>query len=427
MKRSSISDTSCRLLGRALLLAQLLGGIFAIPMGAGGQEAEPAAQGAAETSPARGPVLLYRMESVEIVGTHRMDAEGLREALGLVDGLVLSDDFVMRSRAQLLALGLFENVTLAMKRGSRPGWAKLVVEVEDDRSVLTPWALGADVAVSFEESQTTEAAQGSISGGSLRTQLGLIARNLYRLRHRASARVDLDSSGVARGWHAAYGLPRLTQEAMQFDARVHALDGDRRFLESSGFGLRADAIWSQVLSDAGSIQLGATLLTNRPSSRFRVSGYPQTLAGPRIGFVRETRLLGFFPAEGSTLSAGLVLPPAALDQPFAEVYATETIELLANLAPTVGVRAFAVGVDALGTRLRARLDLPFGRPARGSFTDGSGLAFVEWQGGLEIVGSERRSGAALMVGARYHSAGIIAELGLRVESAQIGLQPGVEP
>ena len=104
-------------------------------------------------------VVPYKLESVELTGTTRMTAAQLTRELGLLPGTPLDDDLVMTARTRLLGLGIFKSAILLMKKGSQKGLAVLIIDVEDDDSVLTDWALGTTLGVTQSDRYATTGSQ----------------------------------------------------------------------------------------------------------------------------------------------------------------------------------------------------------------------------------------------------------------------------
>ncbi|HEY4242025.1 MAG TPA: BamA/TamA family outer membrane protein [Kofleriaceae bacterium] len=103
-----------------------------------------------------GPVI--QIEAIEITGNTATDADIIRRAIRLAPGDVLhaSDHRLRDVRFQVLALGFFREVTLAMHKGSQRGRIVIEVHVVErgtivlnrlwfGHTVASPWWVGADV------------------------------------------------------------------------------------------------------------------------------------------------------------------------------------------------------------------------------------------------------------------------------------------
>src|SRR5690606_32653695 len=156
-------------------------------------------------------------------------------------GAVLDDTFILETRSKILSLGLFKSAILMMRRGTEPGRARLIIELEDDDHILTDWAIGGELSVLATE--TTAAAVANSNQTPLDYSLTLVSRNMFNRLHRASLMAAVDADGVLREAEVAYGLPRFTHEDVTFDANVHITDAQRRYLNILGYSMRAQGLW----------------------------------------------------------------------------------------------------------------------------------------------------------------------------------------
>ena len=353
-----------------------------------------------------GRVRVYKLETVELIGTTRVDAITIERNLGLTPGIALGDDLVMTTRQRLLGLGLFRNVLLFMKKGSKPGFAKLVIEAEDDETVLSDWGLGGEFGVTHGEPRATAA---NPNQPPLGYRIQLIGRNLFSNLHRASVMWDVDSEGEIREAQLAYGFPRFSGEDVQFDAQASAVDVATRYLDAMGFGARAETIWSKDAGDLSKFQYGVAMYLNR-KPRFLMPGFPETIAGPKVAYSKETRLLGFFPSSGYNLAAGFVLAPDQFNESALELGGAQTFELV-DCWFTVDARALMAGAKGVSSRLEGRLDIPlFGKSRSEDLSE----IFVRLRAGNDRNKDYNLVGSAAVFGVRYHSFGIIAELAVKI-------------
>lgn len=359
-------------------------------------------------------VHVYQLETVEITGTTRMSSVQLADELGLTPGTPLDDELVMSTRTRLLGLGLFKSVILTMRKGSRPGLAKLVVEVEDDGSVLTDWALGGELGVTVAEGTVPA---GETSNTPMDYRLGLIGRNIFGDRHRGSLTLDFTSKGKVAEGQIAYGLPRFAREDTQFDAELAVADPYYRYLDVLGFGARGQGLWTRSIGGLGEVQYGAAMYINK-APRFEMTGFPAAVAGPKVGIFRESRLLGFFPGAGSLAGASLVLAPTQTDLSFIEVDLARTFAFQDLAYWTLETRALALGTSDYALRAETRLDVPLGNADE----DQADL-FIRLRGGQDHAGKTSLVGSSAMIGIRYHSSGFIAELALKVTRSPAELAP----
>jgi hypothetical protein len=386
-------------------LAALLAALLAVP---------PAAAQAPEKPPALdvGPdhkVHVYRLESVEISGTRRMSSAALAEELDLTPGRPLDDDMVMTTRSKLLGLGLFKSAILVMRKGTKPGTAKLIVEVEDDDSVLSDWALGGELGVTATEATASNTAVDSQSTP-MDYRLSLIGRNLFTGMHRGAVLVDIDERGLFRAGQLAYGMPRFAVEDVQFDAEIAAVDVQHRYLDALGFGGRGQGLWARSLANGGEMQYGAAMYVNK-EPRFAVPEFPKSVAGPKFAYYRETRLRGFFPGSGHLVGASLLFAPMRTEHSLLELNLAKTYDLAQLLYLTFDVRALAVGVGGYALRGESRFDVPLGRAKPG---EDQAELFMRLRGGSDSIEQTELVGSAAILGLRYHSSGFIAELAIKV-------------
>jgi len=383
--------------------------------------------GAAQTAFAEAPpaartghrVQAYKLESVQVIGSTRMTSAQLVQALGLVQGTPLDDQFVMSARSRLLGLGLFKSVILVMHKGSRPGYARLVVEAEDDTGVLGDWALGGELGITADEDDTAQTASGSNSAP-LNYRMGLVGRNLFGAMHRGSFMVDFDGTGSLRAGQLAYGMPRFAREDTQFDAELAVVDPYYRYLDTLGFGGRGQGLWSTTLaSGLGEFQYGAAMYVNR-LPRFGIRGFPETVAGPKVAYYSETRLRGFFPGAGHLIGASLVLSPVHTEQSLLELDLARTFSLADWVYLTFDSRALTVGTDGYSLRAESRIDVPLGHAAQG---EDQAELFLRLRGGHDSLDQTSLVGSAAILGLRYHSSGFISELAVKVTRSPQELAP----
>jgi hypothetical protein len=353
-------------------------------------------------------VQVYKLESVELSGTTRMTVEDVVEELGLATGTPLDDDLVMSTRVRLLSLGLFKSAILIMRKGSRPGLARLIIEVEDDDGVLSDWAVGGDLGVTVTE---TDASHSATDTAPLGYRLGLVGRNIANGLHRGSLMIDIDSAGEYREGQIAYGLPRFAKEDAQFDAEIASVDVGHRYLNAMGFGARGQGLWSQSWKDFGAVQYGAAMYVNK-TPRFAVPGFPLSVAGPKFAYHQESRLRGFFPGPGHLLGASLLFAPMQTENSVFEFAAAKTWGLADDyLFFTMDARVLTVGVQGSSVRSEARFDVPI---TSVNPDDDQAEVFLRLRGGSDVINKTRLNGSAAILGVRYHSSGFIAELALKI-------------
>ncbi len=407
----------------AALAAALLGGTAP----ARAEDAtKPAAPAAASTAPAapvptvptqRGrKVQVYKLETVEIQGSTRLAARDLASELGLVMGTPLDDELVMSTRTRLLGLGLFKSAILVMRKGTQPGFAKLIIELEDDDSVLTDWALGGELGVSLSENAAKTV---DPDRAPLDYRLGLVGRNLFNNMHRGSLYFEFDSSGHFQGGQLAYGFPRFTREDVQFDAEIAGTNVHHRYLDVLGFGGRGQGLWSRTVGGLGEVQYGAAMYVNK-GPEFALNGFPSAVAGPKFAYFKETRLRGFFPGRGHLIGASVLVSPTETEKSVLEVNLAKTFSFADMLYFTLDTRVLTVGVDGYSLRGESRFDIPLGHQDPG---EDQAEVFLRLRGGHDVLEETNLVGSAAIIGVRYHSSGFIAELAIKVTRSPEDLNP----
>jgi hypothetical protein len=326
----------------------------------------------------------------------------------------------MSTRTRLLGLGLFKSAILLMRKGSKPGYARLIVEVEDDDSVLSDWALGGELDVTVSENDASTTVEGDSSSVPMDYRLALVGRNVFGNLHRASLFADIDAQGKFREGQVAYGLPRFAKEDAQFDAEIAAVDVSHRYLDALGFGAHGQGLWSRTLaSGSGEVQYGAAMYVNKKPD-FAVPGFPQVVAGPKVAYYRETRLRSFFPDAGHLLGASLLVAPQRADRSVIELTAAKTFNLGDLVWFTLDSRAAGIGFHGYALRAESRFDVPIGSHDPGQ---DQGEFFVSLRGGQDRLEKTNLVGSAAVIGVRYHSNGFIAELALKVTKTPDELTP----
>jgi len=349
------------------------------------------------------------LESLRVEGSTRMSAKQIQHELALMVGSPLDDQLVMETRQKLLSLGLFRSVMLRMTRGSAPGKAVLIIELDDDRSVLTDWALGGRVGVRYGEVQAKSVDPNLPPLG---YQIELLSRNLFRSLHRGRVSVDIDGTGNVMAGRISYGWPRFAIEDIQFDTEISAINVTTRYLDVLGFGGRALGQWTQSVGIFSELQYGIIMLVNHEPD-FAVPWFPKAVTGPRVMWTKETRLQRFYPGDGYLVSGGLIYPPAASEHTSLELSLARTWGVDNKLWFSTGVDALQVGTDNYAVRGEARLDLPI-TPV--SYQGDQAGFFILLRAGEDGNTRLRTNvkGSAGIFGVRYHSPGFIAELMLQI-------------
>ncbi len=359
-------------------------------------------------------IKIYQLESVTLEGTDRLSVEDISRQLDLYPGKPLNDSVVTLVREKLLAFGLFKSVALYMRKGSAQGKARLIIEVEDDNSVLGSWAIGSELSVTSGEAQSNTSTSAAPAFG---YRAEVLARNAFRQGYRANLGIDTDSKGIVREGHTAVGLPRFSKESTQFDGQVSIVDVHHRYLHALGFGQKGEAFWTQDIGN-DALNYGVAMYLNR--DRFSMPRFPKTVVGPKIGYQRETRLLGFVPSPGYGYGLSGLLPVGNTGQHVLEARGSYTKKLGQLIVATAEGKAMAVGAEGRAGRANLRLDLPVGRSDK---TQEFAKAFLLVESGLDRYRATDLSASAMSFGLRYHSPGFIAEVVLKITTVPKEFEP----
>lgn len=343
----------------------------------------------------------YRLEAIEINGTRRIDAAFAARLLSLKNGDQIDNDLVMTAREKLLSLGLFKSVLLLLHRGNQYGWAKLVIEAEDDPSVLDAWAIGGALTLTAEKNKRPDAASDEPVGA----RFFLVSRNAFRRLHRAHLVLDVDTRGRLREGEIAYGFPRATLDDAQFDARYAMINANLRYLNALGFSERGEMLWSRMLNNFGQVSYGLGLYQNQDPER-RLMGYPKLVVGPLVALRNETRLRGFIPEGGHSLGASMLPAINKFSDSVLQFNAAHTVDLNRQVWITLSGDIIGVGTSNYGLRAESRFDLPL---FQAESTEKTAL-FLRLQYGTDVIKRGHYSGTGAAVGLRYRGTGLIAEI-----------------
>ncbi len=364
----------------------------------------PAVRARAQNTTPANQTAQYELETIEITGTTRITETQLREQLRIKDHTIMTDDWMVDARTKILGLGIFKDVFFSLKKGSKPGLAKLVFKAEDDEHVLSDWAVGGEFGLSLTE-PTAAFGEDSVFRG---YKLGLIARNILRESHRGAVIGDIDSRGNLVFGQVAYGLPRFVSEAIQFDSALTVVEPRERYFETEGYGLKIQSMWTRQRKGVD-VTYGAAWYSNT-HTRYRLEDWPEVVAGPKVGLQRETRFMGFFPSPG--YRAALSLMPSLVHRAEAIVES----ELAGTIMPwnlaalTLTGKTMTTGKKAITTRAEAKIEVPLTSSSRGLRSQ----FYIAVRNGLDRYKDQKISGTESVAGFRYHSTGFIGDLSFRI-------------
>jgi hypothetical protein len=345
------------------------------------------------------------IESIEVRGSRRLESPSLIKAIDMAIGDALNDDYVQEMRSRVLGLGLYRDVVFIQQKGADPTKAKIIISLTDDDHVKGAEALAGEFKVLVAEPNRLIDANSPMRS----YHLGLISRNLFHARHRAAMSGDIDTSGRVGLATIAYGLPRFVTQKIQFDAGLELANPKLKYLDSQGFGLKARSLWTRSLQFTN-FQYGVAWYSNTHRT-YRVPGSAEVVSGPRFGVLHETRFLGFIPGQG--FRVGLHVLPSLLNRKEAvtESEVAATWHPFLDIATTAQAQYLTVGSEGVSSRYQVRLDIPItDEGASGTKAD----LFARYRIGTDRFVDHSYRGRDAMIGLRYHSSGLIGEIGFQV-------------
>lgn len=356
--------------------------------------------------PADGLTKTYKLESLEVSGSSRLSPEQIREQLRISDTTTLSDEWLAEARTKLLGLAVYKYVFFSLKKGSSPGYAKLIITAYDDDEVLSDWATGGEFGLSLVKPAPDLGDDSPVRS----YRFGLVARNLLRRSHRGALITDLDTNGNLIFGSMAYGLPRFVSEAIQFDSAIVVTDPSQRYLETEAFGMKGQTLWTRQRWGLD-VTYGLAWYSNR-HERYRVDHWPTLVSGPKFGVVRETRLLSFLPQPG--YKAAISIVPSLVNREHAtiEAEALRTEPIRDMLALTAAGKLVQVGRGATTLRGEVKIELPVTTSSHGLRS----ILYFSRRLGRDQFQSFKHSGSETIAGYRYHSTGFIGDINFKLAS-----------
>lgn len=342
----------------------------------------------------------FAIDGLIVKGSERLPESYFDQELGLKAGSEIQEEDLPALQHKLLGTGLFRSANFFLSKGSKPGRFILQIDLEDDPSVFSDWAIGNSLFLTQEQRQGLGS---ELNPYSARVQV--ISRNLFRAQHRASLDADFDGMGILRAFEVAYGFPRFTQEGVQFDAHFEGVDPAARYSEVLGFGNKGEALWNFELYSDTAFQYGAAFYLNQ-GRRFTLPGFPRGIVGPKIGLRRETRLLSFRPSDGGAVGASVVFASEGGDQMVYEAEAAYTLGLWSSAEQTVQGNVLSVGGKSLSFRASWRLEQNL---AATGFSALPKIYLLAETGGDRYREIHDR-GYDFRIGTRFHSNGFIADI-----------------
>lgn len=349
---------------------------------------------------------VYKVESIDVIGSARLNGAQIYEQLRIDENTLMSDEWLSDARRKLLGMAVYKNVFFALRKGSKPGFAKLIITAVDDDSVISEWAVGGEFGLSLVK-PSPDISEESVFKS---YKFGLVARNILNKSHRGAMLAEIATDGNIAHASMAYGLPRFAFEAIQFDSAISVVDPARNYLDTEAFGMKAQTLWTR---QRGGLDLtyGLVWYSNR-HERYALKNWPNLVSGPKIGIIRETRLRSFLPESGYKAEISVV--PSLVNRK----YATVEAELLGtNVRPqwgalTYGGKAIQIGRDHSTLRGELKYELPITTSSHGLRS----LLYFSRRIGHDRNQSLRYFGTETVAGYRYHSAGFIGDINFKLSS-----------
>ena len=349
---------------------------------------------------------VYKVESIEVLGSARLSGAQIYQQLRISDSTLMSDEWLSEARQKLLGMAVYKNVFFALRKGSKPGFAKLVISAVDDDSVISNWAAGGEFGLALVKPSP------DISDDSVfkSYKFGLVARNILNRSHRGALLTEIATDGNIAQASLAYGLPRFAFEAIQFDTAISVVDPTRNYLDTEGFGMEAQTLWTRHRAGLD-LNYGLVWYSNR-HERYTLKNWPSLVSGPKLGIIRETRLRSFLPQSG--YKAELSIVPSLVNRQHATIEA----ELLrTDFKPNWGALTYAAKVIQIGRSYSTlRGELKYELPITTSSHGLRSLLYFSRRLGQDRHESSRYFGAETVAGYRYHSSGFIGDINFRIAS-----------
>jgi hypothetical protein len=347
----------------------------------------------------------YEIETIEVEGSTRINAEQFSELFDLHPGERIDDDLVLVIRQRLLGLGVFRSGVLMVRKGSVRGRVKLILKVEDDPNIFSDWGIASEIAV--QGLQWIAKPQLDYRESTANT-LTLLGRNLFGKFHRGLLRGEFGNSGSLHSLQVAYGWPRFSLKDHQFDVELNVFDPVYHYFETPSFALNAAIKWSLTLDDYEQLEYGVQSYANR-SGRLSLPYFPKMVVGPRVGYNFEDRPQGFFPSRGEQYGGAFTLGATNPAQSVLEANGARTWRIDDDAWFSVDAKTLLTGQSGYSVRAESRLDFAITKPYE---SDDQALVSLKFGAGRDDSHLGRLWGSFGAISLRYHSSVIIAEIDL---------------
>jgi outer membrane protein insertion porin family len=173
--------------------------------------------------------LQYLLQGVEVVGNKRTRVSLIETFVPIDTGeaLAVNDPAIEALRYRLLGTGWYDRVELRLKRGKRPGWVVLVIEVEE-RSTLVFQQLAAGVGWTVEGVQNRNGGQ-KAPGREAEPYLGLAIAETNFLGTGRTLAGELLASPDQQGLAFSFFTPVVHQSGWSLRLRASLVNGREYF------------------------------------------------------------------------------------------------------------------------------------------------------------------------------------------------------
>lgn len=349
----------------------------------------------------------FELESIAVEGSSRITTSQVASKFELYQGKPFTRDGADKIKTALLGMGLFEKVTLFLKKGTNKKKRRLVIRLKDDKSVITDWGIGAHFGVTLTD---THAKVFDLDGQPLNFRLNLVARNAFRAQHRLGLGFEINSLGQISKINSAFGLPKYRESSIQFDTGFSLKRNSSNYLDIYGFGAEAYAIWSLHLGNSFIFRYGVAGLANREPN-FSVPSFPETVVGPYLELESRTSLLSFINESGHRISLRVIPSVGKLEHTYLRSTVSQKFQALSSLSIDYSLSGFLAGNLGYGTRTSLKFGFPFGTKSIAYSSNNE--IFLQGRYGRDWQRKNILSGYDVSLGIRVYSSALIGELAFK--------------
>jgi hypothetical protein len=147
-------------------------------------------------------------------------------------------------------------------------------------------------------------------------------------------------------------------------------------------------------------------------AKYQLAGFPELVAGPKFGIVKETRFFGFIPNDGYRAAISLVPSLFHRNEPVTEGELAGTIGIKSLFSMTLSAKSIATGKYAISNRAESRVDVPVKSISKGLRS----LVYLAGKIGNDHYKENSLNAREYVAGFRYHSTGFIGDISFRIVS-----------